>query len=215
MTELVFIIDRSGSMAGLEEDTIGGFNSMLEKQKKIVGDTLVSTITFSSYSEVVHDRIPLNEVNGLKEDEYSVGGTTAILDAIGSAINHIAIIHKYARKEDVPEKTIFVITTDGIENTSSQYSYQDVKALIEKQQNEFGWEFLFLGANIDAISEGERFGIRSSRSVRYHSDKVGTRLNYEVLDDAISEMRRYKQLSECWKDKIDEDFENRDKSPNK
>jgi len=207
-TELVFILDRSGSMAGLESDTIGGFNAMIEKQKKTEGDCWVSTVLFSNRSEVIHDRLPLEKVPPLTEEDYSVGGCTALLDAIGDAVKHVSGIHKYARKEDVPEHTMFVITTDGMENASRRYSSSDVKKLIEKQK-EKGWEFLFLGANIDAVETAKTFGIREDRAVNYRADSAGTRLNFQVLAEAVSEVRQSRPLAAGWKARIDEDYENR------
>ena len=207
-TELVFILDRSGSMAGLESDTIGGFNAMIEKQKKTKGDCWVSTVLFSDRSEVIHDRLPLDRVPPLTEENYSVGGCTALLDAIGDAVKHIGSIHKYARKEDVPEHTMFVITTDGMENASRRYSSSEVKKLIEKQK-ERGWEFLFLGANIDAVETAKTFGIREDRAVNYRADSAGTRLNFQVLAEAVSQVRQSRPLASGWKARIDEDYQSR------
>ncbi len=207
-TELVFILDRSGSMAGLESDTIGGFNAMIEKQKKTKGDCWVSTVLFSDRSEVIHDRLPLDRVPPLTEEDYSVGGCTALLDAIGDAVKHIGSIHKYARKEDVPEHTMFVITTDGMENASRRYSSSEVKKLIEKQK-ERGWEFLFLGANIDAVETAKTFGIREDRAVNYRADSAGTRLNFQVLAEAVSQVRQSRPLASGWKARIDEDYQSR------
>ena len=209
-TELVFILDRSGSMAGLESDTIGGFNAMIEKQKKTEGECWVSTVLFANESAVIHDRLPLEKVSPLTEKEYSVGGCTALLDAIGDAVKHIASIHKYARAEDVPEHTLFVITTDGMENASHRYGSSEVKKLIERKKEE-GWEFLFLGANIDAVETAKRFGIREDRAVNYHSDAAGTALNYEVLSEAVSSVRASVPLGRKWKARIDEDYERRKK----
>ena len=207
-TELVFILDRSGSMAGLESDTIGGFNAMIEKQKKTEGDCWVSTVLFSDRSEVIHDRLPLEKVPPLTEEDYSVGGCTALLDAIGDAVKHVGSIHKYARKEDVPEHTMFVITTDGMENASRRYSSSEVKKLIENQK-EKGWEFLFLGANIDAVETAKTFGIREDRAVNYKADSAGTRLNFQVLAEAVSQVRQSRPLASEWKARIDEDYQNR------
>ena len=207
-TELVFILDRSGSMAGLESDTIGGFNAMIEKQKKTEGDCWVSTVLFSDRSEVIHDRLPLDRVPPLTEEDYSVGGCTALLDAIGDAVKHIGSIHKYARKEDVPEHTMFVITTDGMENASRRYSSSEVKKLIERQK-EKGWEFLFLGANIDAVETAKTFGIREDRAVNYKADSAGTRLNFQVLAEAVSQVRQSRPLASGWKARIDEDYQSR------
>ncbi len=158
MTELVFVLDRSGSMSGLESDTIGGFNSMLAQQKREASEALVSTVLFANDSTVIHDRLPLSEVPPLTEKEYFTRGCTALLDAVGGAIHHIGNIHKYARREDVPEKTMFIITTDGYENANRRYDYERVRRMIERQKERYGWEFLFLGANIDAAKEAARFG---------------------------------------------------------
>ncbi len=209
-TELVFILDRSGSMAGLESDTIGGFNAMIEKQKKTEGTCWVSTVLFSDRSQVVHDRLPLEKVPPMTEKEYFVGGCTALLDAIGDAVRHIGNIHKYARAEDIPEHTMFVITTDGMENASHRYGSDEVKKLIERKKEE-GWEFLFLGANIDAVETAKRFGIDEDRAVNYHADVAGTALNYEVLSEAVSSVRASVPLGRKWKARIDEDFQRRKK----
>ena len=213
MTELVFILDRSGSMSGLEGDTIGGFNSMIDKQKREPGDCLVSTVLFDNYSEVTHDRVPLENVPKLTEREYFVRGCTALLDAVGGAIHHIGNVHKYARPEDRPEKTMFIITTDGLENASRRYNYDKVKKMIERQTEKHGWEFIFLGANIDAAQEAARFGIRADRAVRYESDSVGTALNYQVISEAVSSVRACPSapLAAGWKDRIEEDFKKRGK----
>lgn len=209
LTEIVFILDRSGSMGGLENDTIGGYNSFLERQKGS-GEALISTVLFSNQSEVVHDRVPIDKVKPLTDKEYYVGGCTALLDAIGGAIHHIGNVHKYARKEDVPEKTIVVITTDGMENASRRYGYSEVKRMVERQQKEYGWEFLFLGANMDAISAAEQFGIDHSHAVRYHSDSVGTKLNFQVLGEAVANYRMAScPISDDWKEAIEEDYRSR------
>ena len=210
MTEIVFILDRSGSMSGLESDTIGGFNSMIKKQKEETdGNALVSTMLFDHESIVLHDRVPLNEVQPLTEKDYEVRGCTALLDAVGDAIKHIRNVHKYAREEDRPEKTLFVITTDGMENASREYSYERVRAMIERQEKKYGWEFLFLGANIDAAAEARRFGIDADHAVDYHSDHDGTALNYEVLSETVKTFRSTGKLAPNWKDRIDEDYKNR------
>ena len=212
LTEMVFILDRSGSMGGLEKDTIGGFNSLIEKQKKEEGEALVSTVLFDNYQEVLHDRIPLDEIGRMTEEEYYVRGCTALLDAIGGAINHIGNVHKYAREEDVPEKTIFVITTDGLENASSRYSYRDVKKMIKRQEEKYGWEFLFLGANIDVAKESGRLGIRADRAVRYVNDSEGVELNYAAVGCAVSALRSMKNTAEfdgSWKESIEKDFKKR------
>lgn len=211
LTEIVFILDRSGSMSGLEADTIGGFNSMIEKQKRTEGEALISTVLFDNVSEVIHDRVDIRDIKPLTDEDYTVRGCTALLDAIGGAINHIGNIHKYARPEDVPEHTMFVITTDGMENASRYYDSEKVKRMISRQKEKYGWEFLFLGANIDAVETAGRFGIGRDRAVNYHSDSAGTRLNYEVLSDAISAVRCNATLGGDWKRRIDEDFEGRKK----
>lgn len=210
LTELVMILDRSGSMGGLENDTIGGYNSMLKKQRETEGEVLVSTVLFDNETEVLHDRVPLEKVPEITEKDYYVRGCTALLDAIGGAVHHIGNVHKYAREEDRPEKTIFVITTDGMENASRNYSYDRVKQMVERQKEKYGWEFLFLGANIDAIETASRFGISADRAVKYHSDHKGIALNYEVLSDAVSEMRCCAApISAGWKERIELDYEER------
>ena len=212
MTELVFILDRSGSMSGLERDTIGGFNSMIEKQKKEAGEAVVSTVLFDNESVVIHDRLPLDKVPRMTEEEYFTCGCTALLDAVGGAIHHIGNIHKYARKEDVPEKTIFVITTDGCENASKHYNYEKVRRMIQRQKERYGWEFLFLGANMDAVSEARRFGISADRAVRYKCDEEGTALNYEVIGDTLCCFRAARTLPADWKNRIDADVRSRGKN---
>ena len=205
MTEIVFILDRSGSMSGLEADTIGGFNSMIEKQKKTEGEALISTVLFDSTSEVLYDRVNIRTIRPMTDNDYTVRGCTALLDAIGGAIHHVGIVHKYARPEDVPEHTLFVITTDGMENASRFYTSDRVKQMIERQKQKYGWEFLFLGANIDAVETARHFGIGADRAVNYHSDSAGTRLNYEVLNEAICAVRSSAPLDAGWKKRIDED----------
>ncbi len=189
LTEIVFILDRSGSMSGLEKDTIGGFNSMIEKQKKEEGEALISCVLFDDKIEVLYDRIPLSRIEPMTDKQYYVRGCTALLDAVGSAIKHIGTIHKYAREEDKPDKTVFIITTDGCENASRQYSYEKIKKMVEKKKAKHNWEFLFLGANIDAIAEAGRFGIDAKRAVNYKCDGAGTKLNYEVLGKTVARMR--------------------------
>ena len=211
MTELVFILDRSGSMAGLEADTIGGFNSMLEKQGKEPGEALVSTVLFDNETEVVHDRVPLSQVPKLDEKTYYVRGCTALLDAVGGAVHHIGNVHKYARPEDRPERTLFVITTDGLENASRRYSYEKVEQMIRRQKEKYGWEFLFLWANIDAAKEAGRFGIAPERAVNYVSDSEGTALNYAAVEKAVRSVRAGQCLSEDWRADIDRDFKRRGK----
>lgn len=209
ITELVFILDRSGSMAGLESDTIGGFNAMIEKQKKQDGECYVSTILFDNVSEVLHDRIKLSEINKMTDRDYTVRGCTALIDAIGGAIHHIGNIHKYARPEDVPAHTLFVITTDGMENASRRYDSATVKKMIERQKEKYGWEFLFIGANIDAVETAARFGINKDRAVNYNADSEGTKILYETVAEAACCMRASAPLSSEWSKKIDEDFQKR------
>ena len=210
LTELVFILDRSGSMAGLVQDTIGGFNAMVKKQQSEPGEALVSTVLFDNDSQVIHDRVPLTQVPELTEKTYYVRGCTALLDAVGDAIHHIGNVHKYAREEDRPEKTLFVITTDGMENASRRYSYEKVKEMIGRQQEKYGWEFVFLGANIDATREAARFGIRPECAADYHADSRGTQSVYESVGDAISHMRtQSKPLPVGWKRKVEADYKNR------
>lgn len=215
LTEIVFILDRSGSMSGLEGDTIGGFNSMIEKQKNAEGEALISTVLFDNISEVIHDRVSVQDIKPMTREDYTVRGCTALLDAIGGAIQHIGNVHKYARAEDVPEHTLFVITTDGMENASHRYSSEKVKKMIERQKEKYGWEFLFLGANIDAVETARHFGISEDRAVNYHSDSEGTQLNYEVLSEAICSVRCSAPLDTNWKKRIDEDYESRKKGGRK
>jgi len=209
LTEIVFILDRSGSMSGLEQDTIGGFNSMIEKQKGEEGEALVSTVLFNHESCVIHDRVKVQDVAPMTRREYFVGGSTALLDAIGGAIHHIGNVHKYAREEDIPENTLFVITTDGMENASHQYSSDKVKAMIQRQKEKYGWEFLFLGANIDAVETAAGFGIGADRAVNYNCDSAGTALNYQVLSDTICAVRASMPISADWKRDIDADYAKR------
>ena len=216
LTELVFILDRSGSMSGLESDTIGGFNSMIEKQQKEDGEAYVSTVLFDDRCDVLHDRVKLEDVKKMTDEDYFVRGCTALLDAVGGAINHIGNIQKYAREEDRPAKTLFVITTDGLENASRRYSFKDVKRMIERQKEKYNWEFLFLGANIDAIEVAGHMGIQSDRAANFHSDSVGTALNYDVLEEAVSAIRHcgVANMSAAfdggaWKKRIDRDFKDR------
>ena len=210
LTELVMILDRSGSMGGLEKDTIGGYNSMLLRQRETEGEVLVSTVLFDNESEVLYDRVPLREMPQMTEKEYFVRGCTALLDAIGGAIHHMGNVHKYAREEDRPEKTIFVITTDGMENASRRYSLEKVRQMVERQKEKYGWEFLFLGANMDAIETAGRFGIAPDRAVNYNSDSAGTALNYEVLADTVCQMRVCQApIDGSWKRRIEEDYDRR------
>ena len=190
LTELVMILDRSGSMSGLEADTIGGFNGMIEKQKKEDGEAYVSVILFDDQSEVIYDRVDIGKVEPMTDRQYYVRGCTALLDAVGDAIHHIGNIHKYAREEDVPEKTIFIITTDGMENASRRYNYNKVRRMIERQKEKYNWEFIFLGANIDAAAEAAKIGIGASRAARYECDSAGTALNYSVVGDTVAKLRK-------------------------
>ena len=212
LTEIVFILDRSGSMAGLEADTIGGFNAMIEKQRKEPGEAIVSTVLFDNECEVIHDRVPLDRVPALTEREYFVRGCTALLDAVGGAIRHIGNVHKYAREEDRPEKTLFVITTDGMENASRRFTYDRLKAMIKRQKERYGWEFLFLGANMDAAREAARLGIGADRAANYHADSEGTNVIYETVSEAITQVRCCAApLSANWKQRVDEDYKKRGK----
>ena len=206
LTEMVFILDKSGSMAGLEADTIGGFNSMIERQKKAEGEAIVSTVLFSNSSTVIHDRVDVRKVEPMTDRQYFVGGGTALIDAIGGAIHHIASVHKYAREEDRPEHTVFVITTDGMENASHRYSSDEVKAMVRKEKEQYGWEFLFLGANIDAVETAARFGIGRDRAVNFHSDSRGQALNYKVVSEAVCQVRCNAPLGADWKGEIEADF---------
>ncbi len=206
LTEIVFILDRSGSMSGLERDTIGGFNSMISQQKNAEGEAWISAVLFDNVSEVLYDRVDVKNIRAMTEEDYTVRGCTALLDAVGGAIHHIGNIHKYARPEDVPEHTMFVITTDGMENASHIYSFDKVKHMIERQKTKYGWEFLFLGANMDAVKTAGRFGIGADRAVNYQCDSEGTALNYEVISEAIRTVRRSAPLRADWKDRIDEDY---------
>ena len=208
-TEIVFILDRSGSMAGLEADTIGGFNSLIQKQKKEDGKAVVSTVLFDDKCKVLHDRKDLKEIAPLTEEDYYVRGCTALLDAVGGAIHHIGNVHKYARAEDRPERTLFIITTDGMENASRKYGYEKVKRMIERQKERYGWEFLFLGANMDAVSVAGRFGIAPERAVRFHCDEKGTKLNYRVLSETIANVRCGAPMGTSWKEEIERDYEER------
>lgn len=216
LTELVFILDRSGSMSGLESDTIGGFNSMISKQQNEEGDAVVSTVLFDDRCDVIYDRKEIAKVPKLTEKEYYVRGCTALLDAVGGAIHHIGKVQKHTKEEDRPAKTLFVITTDGLENASRKYSFQDVKKMIEKKKKKHNWEFLFLGANIDAIEVAGNMGISKDRAANYHCDAAGTALNYEVLSRAVSHVRSCKsaKMSKAfeggeWKAQIDQDYESR------
>lgn len=209
ITELVFILDRSGSMAGLEADTIGGFNSMIEKQKKQDGKCYVSTVLFDDKIEVIHDREELSSIKKMTGNDYYVRGCTALIDAIGSSIRHIANIHKYARPEDVPQNTMFVITTDGMENASHHYSSEEVKKMIEKEKEKYGWEFIFIGANIDAVETARNFGIDESRAVNYHADSKGTKVLYDTVSEAVCKIRTNAPMSADWSENINADYKSR------
>lgn len=208
ITEIVFILDRSGSMSGLEKDTIGGFNAMIEKQKKQDGKAYVSTVLFDHESVVLHDRLPLEQIKPMTEDDYTVRGCTALLDAIGGAVKHIGSIHRYARPEDVPEHTMFVITTDGLENASRKYNSRDIKRLIESKKEE-GWEFLFIGANIDAIETANDYGISADRAVNYNADSQGTGVVFEAVSETVAKFRGGQKVAPCWSKKINDDYNNR------
>ena len=209
LTELVFILDRSGSMSGLESDTIGGYNAMLEKQKKESGEVIMTTVLFDDRYELLHDRINLRGIVPITDKEYYVRGTTALLDAVGRTINKIGNAQKHTAEEERAEQVMFVITTDGMENASREFSYRKVRRMIEHQKSKYGWEFIFLGANIDAIATAERFGIDADRATNYNADSEGTQLNYEVISETVSCLRASRPISENWKDRIDEDFKKR------
>ena len=211
LTEIVFILDRSGSMAGLEADTIGGFNAMVEKQKREEGEALLSAVLFANESQVVYDRVDVRRVEPMTDRQYRVGGCTALLDAIGGAVRHIANVHKYAREEDRPGKTVFVITTDGMENASRRYTYAQVQQMVKQQQEKYGWEFLFLGANMDAIEAARTFGIREDRAVRYECDGAGTSLNFAEVSQTIGKLRKGKTIDGNWSAEIAKDYAQRGK----
>ena len=211
LTEIVFILDRSGSMSGLVDDTIGGFNAMIQKQKAEEGEAYVSTVLFDNGSEVIHDRVDIQKIQPMTHKDYYVRGCTALLDAVGKAIHHIGNVHKYAREEDRPEKTLFVITTDGMENASREYSYDRVKKMIQHEQEKYGWEFIFLGANIDATKEAARFGITEDRAVNYHADCQGTAVIYEAVSEAVCNVRASRPMSKEWRRRVDEDYQKRGK----
>lgn len=206
LTELVFILDRSGSMSGLESDTIGGYNAMLEKQKSEPGDVLITTVLFDDRYELLHDRINIRGIEPITDKEYFVRGSTALLDAVGKTINKIGNVQKHTTKDERAEQVMFVITTDGMENSSREFTYEKVRQMIEHQKSKYGWEFIFLGANIDAISTAERFGISKDRATNYNADSEGTLLNYEVISEAVSSIRASNAISENWKERIEEDF---------
>ena len=208
LTELVFILDRSGSMGGLEEDTIGGFNSMIEKQKEQQGDCLVTTVLFDHELLTLHDRVPLKDIRPLTRDDYVVRGCTALIDAIGATVSKIDAIHRYLRAEDVPANVMFVITTDGLENASREYTSDKVKKMIESKK-EKGWEFLFIGANIDAVETAKHFGIGSDRAVNYHADKKGTSVVFGAVNKAVCAMRACAPMAANWSEEIDRDYRSR------
>ena len=209
LTEIVFILDRSGSMSGLEKDTIGGFNAMIQKQKREPGEALISTVLFDNEIEVIHDRVDIQEIRPMTEEDYYVRGCTALLDAVGGAIHHIGNVHKYAREEDRPEKTLFIITTDGMENASRKYSYDRLKRMIERQKEKYGWEFLFLGANIDAAREAARFGISEDWAANYHADSKGTAVIYEAMSEAVCNVRACRAMNDSWKKNVEADYRKR------
>ena len=211
LTELVFILDRSGSMGGLEPDTIGGFNAMLTRQKEQEGEANVTTILFDHEVQLLHDRFPLHAVAPLTEKDYYVRGCTALLDAIGYGVEKMVNIQRHLPEDQRAEKVIFVITTDGLENASKRFTYEKIRRMIEREKEQYGWEFLFLGANIDAAAEAARFGIGADRAADYHCDSEGTALNYEVLGDAIRQVRSGARLSAAWKADIDADYHRRDR----
>lgn len=209
LTELVFILDRSGSMSGLEDDTIGGYNALLEKQKKEAGEAVITTVLFDDKYELLHDRISLNGVAPITDREYFVRGCTALLDAVGKTINKIGNVQKNAIDSERAEKVMFVITTDGMENASREYSYDKIRTMIERQKERYGWEFIFLGANIDAVQTAARFGIDADRAANYHADSEGTQLNYKVVSEAVSCFRASRAISGDWKKQIDDDYKSR------
>ncbi|HAA09537.1 MAG: vWA domain-containing protein [Syntrophomonadaceae bacterium] len=211
LTELVFILDRSGSMSGLESDTIGGYNAMLKKQQQEPGEATVTTVLFDDEYQLLHDRINIKGISPITEKEYFVRGTTALLDAIGKTIHKIHNAQQHTSPEHRADKVLFVIITDGMENASREYSYAQVKQLVERQKETYGWEFIFLGANIDAIATAATFGISADRAANYHADSQGTQLNYEAVGCAVSEFRTSRQISDRWKARIDEDFKKRGK----
>lgn len=211
LTELIFILDRSGSMSGLERDTIGGFNSLIEKQKKEVGEALITTVLFDNDYEILHDRINLNGIKPMTDKEYYVRGCTALLDAIGKTVNKIINVQRHTSEELQAEKVMFVIITDGMENSSLEYNYTKVKQLIETQKSKYNWEFLFLGANIDAIATASKFGIDEDKAANYHADSQGTTVNYEAIGYALSSVRSGKKINKNWKNSIEKDYNSRNK----
>ena len=206
LVELVFILDRSGSMAGLEEETVFGFNDMIEKQKELKGDALITTILFDHEYKFIHKREQIKNVSKLTLKDYYVRGTTALLDAVGRSIHEMIETHKKIDKKNKPEKTLFVITTDGMENASVEYSYPMIKNMIEKQKKIYGWEFIFLGANIDSVYEGGKLGINPNRTARYHADKTGVNLNFKVVEEGIKAFRTNESFDDDWNKEIIKDY---------
>jgi len=215
LTELVFILDKSGSMSGLEDDTIGGFNAMLAKQQKEAGQAIITTVLFDDKYELLHDRLNINGVNPITDKEYCIGGSTALLDAVGKTIHKIGNAQKYTSEDQRAGKVVFEITTDGMENASHEYSYDKIKQMIEHQKARYDWEFIFLGANIDAVSTAAKFGIHADRAANYHADGLGMSLNYSVISSAVSELRVCQSLDKKWKEEIEADFKNRSKKDRK
>jgi uncharacterized protein YegL len=212
LTELVFILDRSGSMSGLESDTIGGYNALLKKQKEEPGEAIVTTVLFDDNYELLHDRINVKGIRPITEKEYFVCGCTALLDAIGKTINKIGNVQRNTNEEERADKVMFVITTDGMANASNEYNYEKIKKMVEWQKKKYGWEFIFIGANIDAIATAAKFGISSDRAANYNADGEGTRLNYEAVSNVVSELRASRPITDSWKAEIDEDFTRRSKN---
>jgi hypothetical protein len=215
LTELVCILDKSGSMSGLEDDTIGGYNALLAKQKKEDGEAVVTTVLFNDDYELLHDRINIKGIRPVTEKEYAVGGSTALLDAVGKTIHKIINAQKQTSEEERASKVMFVVTTDGMENASREYTYEKIRAMIEHQKEKYGWEFIFLGANIDAISTAAKFGINADRASNYNADGDGTRLNFEAVSYAMKNLRADKPIDATWKSTIEEDFEKRSKKEKK
>ncbi|MDD4096194.1 MAG: VWA domain-containing protein [Oscillospiraceae bacterium] len=209
LTELVFILDKSGSMGGLETDTIGGYNSMLEKQKAVEGECHITTVLFDNNFDLLHDRIDIKAVSSITEKEYAVGGSTALLDAIGRTIHKIGNAQKHTANDYRAEKVMFIIITDGEENSSREYSAEKVKAQIERQKKNYGWEFIFLGANIDAVETAGRFGISADRAQNYHADSEGVELNFRVMSEAVATFRECAAMPEGWNDEIQKDYKKR------
>lgn len=215
ITELVFILDKSGSMSGLEHDTIGGYNAMLRKQQEESGKARITTVLFSDDYKILHDQTDIKDIKLMTTKQYQVGGSTALLDAVGATIHKIGNAQKYAKEELRADKVMVVITTDGMENSSSEYTYEKIKQMIERQKRRYGWEFMFLGADIEAVAAAAKLGIEHDRAVNFHSDSEGTKLNYKVISDAVSTIRANKTISEDWKIEIETDYENRGKSKKK